>query len=151
MEELQDYMNENYVVKDATYNEIEDSIKCLICMDIIIDPMMCTKCKSVFCKNCIEKWHRKNRSCPIKCKSSYEKCKEKAELLSKLQFECKKCKNIINYDEMSMHFYSDCNTKTVNKDYFCDNRSLSKVGIFEKVEEEKMKRKTFNKIKSKKK
>ena len=149
MEVLEDYMNGNTVIKDDVYKKIEYSIFCLICKDLIIDPIMCSECKNVFCKKCIENWARKNKKCPIKCNSNFIKCRDKAEILRKLKFECKKCKNEINYDDMPMHFYSNCNTKKINTDYY-NNRSSSTGGIFEKIENKKF----FNrciKLKSKKK
>lgn len=150
MEDLHDYMNKQYVVKSEYYKAVEDSVNCLICMDIIIDPIMCMKCQNVYCKKCIENWDRVNKICPIKCPSAnYQKCRVKAEILNKLKFECKKCNNIIDYENMSKHVYSNCNTNNDYYDYYNIN-NLSFDGIFQKIEDKSIKtRKTIeSKIKS---
>ena len=40
--------------------------------------------------------------------TEYQNCLDIMKLLSKLSFNCKKCKNIINYNEMEKHFLSKC-------------------------------------------
>lgn len=150
MEDLHDFMNEKCVVKSEYYKAVKDSIICLICMDIIVDPIMCVKCQNVYCKKCIENWDRVNKQCPIKCPyTKYRKCRVKAELLNKLKFECKKCKDIIDYENMPKHVYSDCNKIKINNDYYKEN-SLQFNGIFQKIEDKSIKtRKTMEiKIKS---
>lgn len=150
MEDLHDFMNEKCVVKSEYYKAVKDSIICLICMDIIVDPIMCVKCQNVYCKKCIENWDRVNKQCPIKCPyTKYRKCRVKAEILNKLKFECKKCKDIIDYENMPKHVYSDCNKIKINNDYYKEN-SLQFNGIFQKIEDKSIKtRKTMEiKIKS---
>ena len=49
MEELHDYINEGNLIKDEAYKRLGSSIKCPICIDIIIEPMQCEKCNNLFC------------------------------------------------------------------------------------------------------
>jgi len=39
MEKLEDYMNEENLIKNEAYKRLGSSIKCQICFDIIIEPM----------------------------------------------------------------------------------------------------------------
>ena len=109
MESIQDYINESNIIKDEIYNTFESLITCNICLDIIIEPTMCMNCQNVYCKKCIQKWSKVNNNCPNRCQNpDYQKCLSIGELLSKLNFNCKKCKNIINYNEMEKHHLSKC-------------------------------------------
>lgn len=109
MESMHDYINENSIVKDEIYKNFESSITCIICLDIIIEPMMCVKCKNVYCKQCINNWTKINNKCPNRCENpKYQNCLDIRALLSKLSFNCKNCKNIINYNEMEKHCLSKC-------------------------------------------
>ena len=106
---MHDYINGNSIVKDEIYKNFESSITCIICLDIIIEPTMCMKCKNVYCKQCIKDWSKHNTKCPNRCENpEYQNCKDLSQLLSKLNFNCKKCNNIINYNEMEKHYLSKC-------------------------------------------
>ena len=43
----------DYVIKDEFFNSIKEEVTCSICLDIKIDPIMCTKCQNSYCANCI--------------------------------------------------------------------------------------------------
>lgn len=109
MEDLQDYINEENLIKDQIYQDLESSITCIICLNIIIEPMICMNCQNIYCKKCIQNWSKINNKCPNRCENSnYQKCIETSKLLSKLNFNCKHCNSIINYDEMEKHYLSKC-------------------------------------------
>ena len=109
MESIRNYINEKNVLKDDIYKSIENSITCMICLDIIIEPMICMSCHHSFCNNCINKWLKIDHKCPNRCKIlNYQNDLELNKLLSKLKFGCEKCKKVINYDEMMKHFLSKC-------------------------------------------
>ena len=109
METIQDYINEENLIKDQIYQNLEGSITCIICLDIIIEPIMCIKCQNVYCKKCIQNWSKINNKCPNRCQNpSYQICVSIGKLLSKLYFNCKYCKSIINYNDMEKHFLSKC-------------------------------------------
>lgn len=109
MESFRKYINEASVIKDDIYNSLGNSIICIICLDIIIEPMMCMSCHHSFCNSCIHKWLKINNKCPNRCNNSkYQKSTETSDLLSQLKFNCKKCKKIIMYDEMMKHYLNKC-------------------------------------------
>ena len=41
-----------------------DEFTCGICQDIFISPLETQCCGQIFCRDCIEKWLRENKSCP---------------------------------------------------------------------------------------
>ena len=109
MEDIQDYINEKYIIKDKIYEEFKFSISCQICTNIIYEPMMCMNCQNVYCKKCIDKWARIKRNCPNRCENpDYKFSISKNELLTKLKFKCKKCNNINTYNNIINHFLYGC-------------------------------------------
>lgn len=43
--------------------ELDDELKCLICLDVAKDPLQHETCGKLFCEECIEK-HGKEKPCP---------------------------------------------------------------------------------------
>jgi hypothetical protein len=136
MEELHDYINENNLIKDEAYKRLGCSIKCPICIDIIIEPMQCEKCNNLFCKKCLESWSRVDKRCPNRCKNpNYKKNSEKEALFSQLNFNCKKCKKIIKYSEMKRHYYLKCGTEKSKIKLYDLEKAMPIKGIFEKIDD----------------
>lgn len=138
---LEDYLNENYVIKDSTYKSTKDQIFCYICHEILIKPVMCMTCQKVFCKKCIEKWINIKNFCPNKC-TYYPEYKNSiivGNILSKLNFNCKDCGQIINYEKMEKHILSICDTIEIKYDLL-NKKSSPDEGIFKKVLEKKKNR-----------
>ena len=148
MVEIQDYINENNVIKDKIYKEFKFSISCPICLNILYEPMMCSNCQHAYCRSCISKWNKIKRNCPNRCKNpNYQFCIAKNELLSKLKFKCNYCENIYDYKNMKNHYFSEKNNRNSNSSIF---RNQIIKGIFEKIENKEEQLEPKNKIKSKK-
>jgi len=47
-----------YVINDDFFKSIKEEITCSICLDIKIDPIMCTKCQNSYCSKCIKDWEK---------------------------------------------------------------------------------------------
>ena len=56
---MEEYVNEDTIVKNETYELLKDNIICPICLCLMIEPVMCLKCQNTFCKKCIESWQKK--------------------------------------------------------------------------------------------
>ena len=113
---MEKYINDDLVIKNEMYNAFKDSIKCPICLKILINPMMCMNCQNVYCKNCIEKWKEKNNECPLGCQNpNYQKSLEKNNILSKLKFKCVNCEGEIEYNNVEKHPESCKGKKTIKK------------------------------------
>lgn len=109
MANLRDYINDKTVIKDEIYKNFEYSVTCSICSEIMINPMMCMNCQTVYCKSCIDNWSKKSAYCTNRCKNTnYKKSILSQIFLSKLKFICQNCEKVINYDDMQAHSLIKC-------------------------------------------
>ena len=147
MEEIQDYINQNFVIKNEIYSSLESSIICIICLDIIIEPVMCVNCKNVYCKHCIDEWSKNNINCPHRCENpNYQKSIDLFNKLSQLSFNCKHCEKVISYNEMEKHLLSKCHLgKNVNN----DNNNLQNHFTFKKLDDREILKEPETELKSK--
>ena len=98
------------VIQDDFFNSIKEEVTCSICLDIKVDPMMCTKCQNSYCANCIKNWEKKSLQCPFKCDSpSYISARVVRNLICKLNFKCKNgCNDIIPFEKIESHYAFEC-------------------------------------------
>ena len=110
---MENYINEETVVKNEIYSAFKDDVTCPICSKLLINPMMCMRCQNVYCKKCIEEWNKKDNKCPNRCENpNYHKSLEKSNTLSKLKFRCGKCGEEILYNDVQKHV-DNCNLKSI--------------------------------------
>jgi len=89
-----------------------DDFICKICAYLIYDPYECENCGTPYCKDCIEVWHQKSGSCPIKCGQTL-KIKPAHRFIRKMINEIKvKCQNkncpvVTTYEKVFAHL-EDC-------------------------------------------
>ena len=93
----------DYIIKDDFFNSVKEEVTCSICLDIKIDPLMCTKCQNSYCSKCIKNWQSKSGLCPYQCESpKYSIARVVKNLVSKLNFRCKNgCYKIINFEKFN--------------------------------------------------
>ena len=105
MEEyINEFINIKTIIKNEMYNAFKDLISCSICSNVLINPVMCMKCQTTFCKRCADDWSQKNEKCIKGCSEpNYEICKTKKDILSKLKFKCQKCELEFQYDDAEEH------------------------------------------------
>ena len=144
---MDEFMNDDTIVKDEIYNAFKDSISCPLCLSILINPVMCIKCQNVYCKKCADDWSKKSEKCPNRCDNpDYQKSIGKKDILSKLKFKCKKCGNTFQYENIEKHYNtcsSDKNTSEENKLKEDNNKieettNTKTVSKFEKISREQM-------------
>ena len=100
------YFPEESIVKDDIYEGVKDTIICKLCNKIIKDPMMCTSCQKIYCKNCLNDYVK---SCPNNCENpKYEKHLFTIDMLSKLKYECQNCGKQIKSQDIKSHLDSNC-------------------------------------------
>ena len=111
---MEKYINEGTVVDNEIYQAFKESVICPICTNILIEPVMCMKCQSSYCKRCSEDWSKKNDKCPNRCESpNYQRNLEKNNILSKLKFKCENCGEQIFYEKVEKHI-NECKTNDIN-------------------------------------
>ena len=110
-----------------------ETITCPICLDIVWDPVDCSKCGFIFCENCIDESIEKvDDSCPI-CKNSpfqTTECKTIKKLLAKFKFRCPNIPCDVNpeYSDFLDHL-----EKCKFRKYHCNNKGCD----FETIEDDK--------------
>ena len=76
-----------------TTEETINSLTCQICEEIIFDPIECSKCQNIFCKECLEFWLKKKEICPLNCPGIFQP-KQVHKLVKKSLLNLKyKCEN----------------------------------------------------------
>ena len=102
------------IVNQEYYKGIKSMVNCLICLNVIKDPVQCDKCQHYYCSNCV-----KNLSqCPLRCsENKYIPSLPCKQLLSELKIKCK-CGKVIEYDFLKKHKQEECPNADFKKNYF---------------------------------
>jgi len=82
---------ERKIAKGKLDNILEEIFSCNICLQIIFDPVQCSRCQNMFCKNCIAFWKKTNEICPFHCSMplSFQPINKNLLLLyEKIKFSC---------------------------------------------------------------
>ena len=105
---MDELFTEKNIVNKEYYEGVKSMINCLICLNIIEDPVQCSKCQHYFCSECINE----NVKCPLRCEDNqFIKSISCSNLLSNLKFKCI-CEEIVYYDDREKHL-----EKCIKKDY----------------------------------
>ncbi len=112
-----------------------DDFICKICSFIIFDPYECESCGTPYCKDCIEIWHQKSASCPIKCGKTL-KIKPAHRFIKKMINEIRvKCMNsecpvILKYESIFAHI-STCDYQNIK----CPNEECTETFLKKELQE----------------
>ena len=110
---MEKYINNDTLIEDDIAKLFKSTVICPICKNILINPFICLKCQSVYCKKCIDNWSENNEKCPNNCENpEYQKCLGKNEVLSKFKFTCVGCHAEIEYNNAESHHSTCCPEKT---------------------------------------
>ena len=101
-------------------NQINDDFICLICLNVVLNPVHCGNCQALFCKTCVRKWigRASIKQCPKRCGNGKE-FKESAlnrlikNQLDAIVFRCPSdtgCGKTFSYAEKHKHM--GCSSKT---------------------------------------
>jgi hypothetical protein len=105
------------IVKEKS---IANEFVCNICSNLPLNPIKCSKCLTIFCKDELYKWlENGTRTCPIKCKDIQVVSLTNLEqnLLGKIEFICNCNTEGLNYNNIMSH-YSKC--KEAMTEYYCN-------------------------------
>jgi hypothetical protein len=127
------YASDNLI--NINPDEIDRSLLCAICQEILKIPRECNNCHNNFCKKCIDMWlEQKNNYCPFRCPGKIKLSKSHRiimDALRLLKFKCKNevngCNFLMNYENYIEHTQkcefslskcpnSDCKIAVLSKD-----------------------------------
>lgn len=63
---------DNLIQDDKELREKANFFICSICTMVVMDPLECSGCQTLFCTSCIDPWRANNDCCPKKCKGNEE-------------------------------------------------------------------------------
>ena len=143
------FINKSLIIKDEIYLKNQKFLLCKICEDILIEPMKCSKCISIFCKKCVDDWMAKNKKCPNNCEqSNYNESAFINDIICQISFKCLFCNENIKYNEIKDHYLDNHNDK-ISSNIF-HNFNTPEIIKMEKKLEGKKKRDELFSIKCKK-
>ena len=58
-----DLIRSNLVVQK---DKLSPTLKCSICLDLVMKPVECQNCSKLFCEECINNWLKNTKQCPNK-------------------------------------------------------------------------------------
>ena len=98
------------IINQNDFKILGDNIICSICEELLYDPIQCETCQNCFCKECINEWIKKSKTCPFKCqKLIFKPNRFVNNILSILKFKCdNKCDYEIPYLDIEKHYDVDC-------------------------------------------
>jgi len=64
-----DEINKDKNYFDNLTNNLEDEMKCCICLNRYKEPLLCPHCHHFFCKNCLKKWFGENKNSCVYCRT----------------------------------------------------------------------------------
>ena len=141
---MEEYVNEDTIVKSEMYDAFKDDITCSLCGKLMIYPVQCSNCQNIYCKNCIENWKQKGGKCPMCKDSTFKDVIEKNNHIKKFKFICiKGCGAKIPFSEINKHYSEDCLLKKEKEKKICEKIKKIKSAITLTPEEiDKYKKKT---------
>jgi hypothetical protein len=87
-------------------SELQGEFICVVCTGVVLDPVECKECSSLYCKGCLTTM---NMPCPKRCGGAdYTKVNRLVmNQLNRLPFKCQfnpKCTKEVTYDQYMVHF-----------------------------------------------
>ncbi len=111
-------INVNNIKNKNIYNGLIDELICLVCLNIPIEPIQCSKCDIVLCKDCLEILNLSQKNClspecqELNCSSKklyFKATKFVKEILEQLVINCDFCHlEDINYSKYKIHLEEKC-------------------------------------------
>ena len=99
--DIRDYFNKRLIIPEIFkyFNKLYDRFyKCLVCYDVIFDPIYCSECQLVFCSSCVSKGSKsKNLNC------LHSNLLKELPALEKLKFEKIKVKCFFNCSNKNLN------------------------------------------------
>ena len=95
---------------EEEFDKFLESVECLLCKKVLIEPRECTRCQRSFCLPCLRTHKRRSYyECPSRCNNAQHLKAHRITraILSRLRVTCKNrfwgCREIINYEKLEEH------------------------------------------------
>lgn len=99
-------INEDIIENYNDYADILSSLTCVICLDVVKDPVECPKCESLYCAGCWKMIKISGKKCVLNCgeENMVKANKFIYNKLNKLRIKCPNCnKGGISYSTYVLH------------------------------------------------
>ena len=110
---MEKFINNNNIVENSISDEYRDYVKCSKCLNILINPFICSICHSIYCKKCVVDY--------IACQNCNGLCYIRNlflnDIVSNLKFTCLICKNIFGYYEAKNHYLIHHKDEFISENY----------------------------------
>ena len=120
-----DYINFDLIINKDALKDI--NVICEVCKGVLKKPMQCSVCENSFCKNCIEKFQKKEKGkiCLFNCEHALLNTPIQINsLLEDLKFKCKNgCDEQIPYSELNNHYTNLCTKKIDYKSKYLEYKN----------------------------
>jgi hypothetical protein len=97
------------------------NLQCVLCLNIMVNPMQCTICNSSLCEICVRILNQAEQNCFLNCRGYYKKAsKFLREYLSNINLSCLNCNLKMNYSV----YYSESHILTCLHDLYTREKLL---------------------------
>jgi hypothetical protein len=98
-------INEDQIENYEENQEMLKSLTCCICLDIVKNPVECSKCESLYCEECWKLMEISGKDCVLHCKKPIIKANKFVyQILEKLKIKCENCnEGDISYSKYILH------------------------------------------------
>ena len=98
-------INEDQIENYQENQEMLKSLACCICLDIVKNPVECSKCESLYCEECWRTMEISGKDCVLHCKKPIIKANKFVyQILEKLKIRCENCnQGDISYSKYILH------------------------------------------------
>ena len=97
---------------------VTEEFKCLICSEVLEEPIECSGCQTNFCTSCINDWKARSDECPNRCKLTLQQCHRGFKnLWQRLRLRCanasRGCEMVITIEALGKHEGNECLYRSV--------------------------------------
>lgn len=93
---------------------MSDNFLCVICLNLVLNPVFCEESDCIFCKRCIESWNKKEKNCP-NCRKEFRANTKVSRILKNMLYKVKirciylseGCDTVLEYEKYEAHL-NDC-------------------------------------------
>lgn len=97
--------------------EVIADLLCLICSEVLEDPVECSKCQTNFCKACIDDWSSRKSECPNRCELVLQAPHRFLKAtLGQLKIKCNHegCDKVVALEQLTHHEAKVCEFRVIN-------------------------------------